>query len=53
MKYISKYQFPSDKVKMCKRDVCVEARGKNAELIVSAISLAFICWGISAIIKAG
>lgn len=52
MNYISTNQFPADKVRVCKKNVCVEARGKNAELIVGALAFAFICWGIAALAKA-
>jgi hypothetical protein len=51
MNYISTNQFPPDKVKLCKRDVCIEARGDNAKLIVGAIAFAIVCWGFSALIK--
>lgn len=51
MKYISTYQFPTDKVKVCKRDFCVEARGRNAELIVGAIVLAFVYIGVATLAR--
>jgi len=45
-------RFPADKVKICKRDVCVEARGDNGRLIVNALTFAIVCVGIAAVIKA-
>ena len=52
MNTINSNQFPADKVRVCKKDICVEARGKNAEIIVRAIAFAFICWGVAEIAKA-
>jgi hypothetical protein len=37
---------------VCKKDVCVEACGKNAELIEGALAFAFFCSGIDALAKA-
>ena len=45
MNYISTSQFSTDKVRVCKKDICVEARGRNAELIAGALVFAFICEG--------
>ena len=45
-------QFPQDKVKLCKRDVCVEARGDNAKLLAGAFAFALFCIGIAALSKA-
>lgn len=42
-------QFPVDRVKVCKKDVCVEARGDNAKAIVGALAFMFVCFGIAAL----
>lgn len=52
MKYTSYNKFPTDKVRVCKKDICVEASGNNAELIVGALAFTFICFGIAALAKA-
>lgn len=52
MKYISTNQFPTDKVKLCKSNVCIEARGDNAKLLTGAFAFALLCIGIAALAKA-
>lgn len=52
MDIISTYQFPNDKVRVCKSDVCIEARGENAKLLVAAFTFALLCIGIAALAKA-
>jgi hypothetical protein len=37
--------MPADQIKLCKKDICVEARGDNAKLLVAAISLVLLCTG--------
>lgn len=31
--------MPTDKVRLCKKDICIEARGENARIIVVAVSI--------------
>lgn len=38
-----------DAVKVCKKDLCVEAKGKFAEAITFSLVFAFICVGIAAL----
>lgn len=45
-------QFPIDKVKLCIKDTCIEARGDNAKLIAQAIAFTIVCYGIAALAKA-
>jgi hypothetical protein len=35
--------MPADQIKICKKDVCVEARGENAKIIVALLSLVMLC----------
>lgn len=39
-------------VKLCKRDLCIEASGRNAELIAGAAALALLLIAIGTISKA-
>lgn len=49
---IQKYNsFPQDRVRICKEDICVEARGKNAELIAGAFAFMLVCIAIVAVSK--
>ena len=40
-----------DVVKVCNKNLCIEAKGKFAEVITFSIAFAFICIGIAAIAK--
>ncbi|MDX1939643.1 MAG: hypothetical protein SFU99_03780 [Saprospiraceae bacterium] len=42
-------QFNS--VKLCKSDLCIEAGGRNAELLVGAFVFVLICVGVAALAK--
>jgi hypothetical protein len=35
--------MPADQIKLCKKDVCVEARGENARIIVAVLSMVALC----------
>jgi hypothetical protein len=35
--------MPADQIKICKKDVCVEARGENARIIVAVLSVVALC----------
>jgi hypothetical protein len=52
MNNITANQFPIDKVRICKEDICIEARGNNAEMITGALAIALLCIGIAALTKA-
>ena len=41
-----------DTVKLCKEDTCIEATGKNADLIAGAATLALLFFGIAALVNA-
>lgn len=43
--------FPQDKVRVCKNDVCIEARGRNAEYLIFGIVFALLCWGLATLIN--
>ncbi|MFW5850989.1 MAG: hypothetical protein ACOCWB_02080 [Bacteroidota bacterium] len=40
-----------DAVKVCKKGVCVEAKGKYAEAITLSLVFTFVCIGIAALAK--
>jgi hypothetical protein len=40
---------PNDEVRICKGNVCIEARGDNAKMLVGAFAFMLICIGIAAI----
>ena len=42
----------SNKVSVCRKDICVHADGKNGELIAVAFAIFTICLGIAAVSKA-
>ena len=42
MKSLYNYSQPNDKVRLCKKDVCIEARGQNGQLLVAAFVLLLI-----------
>ena len=46
-----KYQYSPSRntVKVCKRDNCIEAKGKNADLIAGAAAIMLLFVGIAAI----
>lgn len=46
-----KYNQPTDKVKVCTKNLCVEAAGRNAKQIVGALCFMLICMGIAALAK--
>jgi len=45
------YLQEKDNVKVCKGDLCVEAKGELAEIIAISVAFAFICAGIAALVK--
>ena len=40
-----------DAVKVCKKDLCIEAKGKFAEAITLSLVFTFVCVGIAALVK--
>lgn len=40
-----------NEVSICKGNVCINAKGKNAEKIAAAAAFAFICLGLALIAK--
>lgn len=42
---------PTDLVKVCNRNICIEARGVNATAIVNAVCFVAFCVGIAALLK--
>lgn len=47
MEYL--YSPSHNAVKVCKRDNCIEAKGKNADLIAAAAAIMLLFMGIAAI----
>lgn len=45
------HYFPKDQVRVCKNDVCIEARGRNAEYLIFGIVFALLCWGLATLIN--
>jgi hypothetical protein len=50
-KNITKFQIPTDKVRVCHRNTCIEARGNNGKLIAGAFAFALLCVGLAALAK--
>ena len=49
------YQLNSPKsntVKVCKKDVCIEANGKNADMLTGAATFSMLLFGIAALVAA-
>jgi hypothetical protein len=42
MKQFYKYNNIHDTVRLCKKDMCIEARGQNGKIIVGAFAMLFI-----------
>ena len=48
--YLNKYNnTPNDKVRLCKGNLCIEARGENARLLTGVFAIALVCIGIAAL----
>jgi len=47
-----KYTKPSDTVRLCRRNVCIEAKGQNGKLLVVAVCITLVLIGLSAFINA-
>lgn len=43
--------FPQDEVRVCKNDICIEARGRNAEYLILGVVFALLCWGLATLIS--
>lgn len=52
MRYLNTYQATADRVRVCNRNTCIEARGDNARMIAGAFALMLVCIGIAALAKA-
>ena len=51
--YLNKYNnTPNDKVRLCKGNLCIEARGENARLLTGVFAIALLCIGIAALSRA-
>ena len=51
--YLKKYtKVPADTVRLCKGNLCIEARGENARIITTVFTVALICVSIAALSKA-
>lgn len=48
----NKYSYSGDVVKVCSKDKCIEAKGKNAEMIAVSASIMLFLIGIAALINA-
>ena len=46
------YSSKQNTVKVCKRDTCVEAKGKHADQIAGAAVVMLLCLGFAAVISA-
>jgi hypothetical protein len=44
-----KYSKDRNTVKVCKNDTCIEAKGKNADLLAGAVAVMLVFVGIAAI----
>ena len=49
---MNKVSTKSNTVKVCKRDVCVEAKGRNADMIIGASVVTILLMGVAAILGA-
>lgn len=47
-----KFLNKNNSVKVCYKDACVQAHGKNASLITEAVKAFFVLAGIAVVIKA-
>jgi hypothetical protein len=45
------YFKKNNDVKVCYDKLCVNAKGKNAELITNAVAFSLVCLGIGAILR--
>lgn len=52
MKQLYNYRQPNDNVRLCKKDICIEARGHNGQLIVVALAVLLISTAIYYLAKA-
>ena len=52
MKQLYNYRQPNDTVRLCKKDICIEARGRNGQLIVVALAVLLISTAIYYLAKA-
>jgi hypothetical protein len=43
--------MPTDQIKLCKKDVCIEARGDNAKAITNVVTFTLFCMGLYYISK--
>lgn len=51
--YPKKYtNVPQVKVRLCKANLCIEARGENARILTGVFAFALICVGIAALSRA-
>ncbi len=51
--YLNKYNVSNrDKVRLCKGNICLEARGENARQLTNAFTLVLICIGLAVLAKA-
>jgi hypothetical protein len=48
----SNYVSPANKVKLCRKDLCIEASGQNARMLIAAICFAVIYLGLAALVNA-
>lgn len=46
---INKYSKDRNTVRVCKKDNCIEAKGKNADLLAGAAAIMLVFVGIAAI----
>ncbi len=51
MRYLNTYKTPADRVRVCNRNTCIEARGDNAKIIAGAFAIMLVCIGISALAR--
>lgn len=51
--YLKKYNnVPQDKVRLCKGNLCIEARGENARILTGVFAFALLCVGLAALSRA-
>jgi hypothetical protein len=45
------HYMPTDQIRLCKQDTCIEARGENAKTLVTVVAFLLFCAGVYYISK--
>ncbi|AEA44968.1 hypothetical protein [Fluviicola taffensis] len=49
---MNKFLLKNDQVSICHKDNCIQANGKNAEMIAKGATIMLLFFGIAAIVRA-